>query len=67
MNKFNKIMLSILGGVDTTFYIFTPIMLVVLMGQSQILNDFQVNFIYSLGFLSTIFRAIKIGWLKWEK
>lgn len=64
MNKTLKIFLSIIGGVNVTFHIFTPIMIASLFGASEILNDFQMYFIFAIGFLSTLFRAIKVGWMK---
>jgi len=63
MNKLTKILLSIIGGMDITFTIFSPIIIgtiwikIVGLGWSS-------YFIFGLGLFATIFRAIKIGWLK---
>lgn len=64
MNKFKKILLSILGGIDTVFYMFTPIIVSVLWVSLNGINGGSSYFFYSLGLFSTLFRAIKIGWLK---
>lgn len=64
MNKFKKIILSILGGIDVTFYMFTPILIAVLWVRLSTLENWTEYFIYGIGLLSTIFRAIKIGFLK---
>jgi hypothetical protein len=64
MNKLAKILLSVLGGINTTFHIFTPIMLAAVMSSMGFLNMFQINFMFVLGFLSTLFRAIRVGWMK---
>ena len=63
MNKIIKIMLSILGGIEITLTIFTPIILATLWIN---ISGFNLGsyFIYGIGFLSTLFRAIKIGWMK---
>ena len=64
MNIFKKIVLSILGGVDVTFYIFTPILLAAVWVAVGGLNDWTEYFFYGIGLLATMFRAIKIGFLK---
>lgn len=64
MNKFKKIMLSILGGIDVTFYMFTPILIAALWVRFSTLENWTEYFIYGIGLLATIFRAIKIGFLK---
>ena len=64
MNKGKKIMLSILGGVDVTFYMVTPIIIAVLWVNVIGLAGFLDYFFYGIGLISTIFRAIKIGWLE---
>jgi len=64
MNKPLKILLSVLAGIDVTINIFTPIILVAiwisLAGTDSVLD----LLFFGLGLLATIFRAIKIGWLK---
>ena len=63
MNKFKLITLSILGGIDTSVYISTPMMLTGLYFSLQEITLLSY-IILSAGFLSSIFRAIKIGWFK---
>ena len=63
MNKATKITLSVLGGIDVTFRIFTPILIAVLWVTVSSLENWTEYFIYGLGLIATIFRAIKIGWL----
>ena len=64
MNKFNIIILSILGGIDVTLKMFTPIILAALWVIVTGLDNWTAYFFYGVGLLSTIFRAIKIGWLR---
>jgi len=64
MNKFKTISLSILGGIDTTFHIFTPILLAALWVSLGSVNNWTETFIYGIGLLSTLYRAIKVGFLK---
>lgn len=64
MNKFKKIILSILGGIDVTFYMFTPILIAALWIRLSTLENWTEYFIYGIGLFATIFRAIKIGFLK---
>ena len=69
MNKIGKVILSILGGMDVIMYLLTPIAIVLLLlAVSSILNN-PLNKLSSIIFIiaslgSTIFRAIKIGWMK---
>ena len=64
MNKFKKIILAVLGGIDTTIYLFTPIILVALWVLVTGLSDWKNFLFYGLGLLATLFRAIKIGFMK---
>jgi len=64
MNRFKKIFLSILGGVDVTFTIFSPILLAALWVTVSSLENWTEYFFYTIGLLATMFRAIKIGFLQ---
>ena len=64
MNKLLKILLAILAGIDITIYLFTPILISTLWINIFGLNNFGSYLISILGLLSTLFRAIKVGWLK---
>jgi len=64
MNKKLKIFLAILGGFDVIFYIISPILLVSLYIAFFTVNNFVEIVLYTTGFLSTLFRGIKVGWLK---
>ena len=57
-------MLIILAGIDVTITIFLPIIIVVLWITISGLDSWAAYLFYGLGLFSTIFRAIKIGWLK---
>lgn len=67
MNKFVLVFLSILGGCEVVFYIFTPMILSVLWISIVELSSWTFYFLFMLGFMATIFRAIKIGFLKNKK
>jgi len=64
MNKKTKIILAILAGIDTTITMFTPILLVVLWMSVVELSIWKTYFIFGMGLLATLFRAIKIGFMK---
>ena len=64
MNKIIKIILAILGGIDVTFSIFSPIIIAALWVKVSTLSDWTEYFFYGVGLFSTLFRAIKVGWLK---
>jgi len=64
MNKFNTIMLAILGGISVTIEMFTPIILSVLWMRVAGLGIWTSYLFFGLGLLATLFRAIKIGFLK---
>jgi hypothetical protein len=61
MNKLNKIALALLGALETIFYLVSPILLVSLW------TDFNSNLnwlFWLIGYSASVFRAIKVGWLK---
>lgn len=66
MNKFKKIMLSIMGASDVIITILTPLFLIILW-----VNFFGVSWstylFIVICLLSGFFRAIKIGWLGLER
>lgn len=64
MNKLNKILLSIMGGVDVVFYFLTPILISMIWANIFGLNDFGTKAMYGAGLISSVFRGIKVGWLK---
>jgi hypothetical protein len=65
MNKILRIFLAILGGIETTFYIFTPIIIAAIWISIDFgIGGWSSNLIFGIGLLSTLFRAIKIGFLK---
>ncbi len=69
MNKIGKVILSILGGMDVIMYLLTPIAIVLLLLAVSSILDSPLNKFSSIMFIiaslgSTIFRAIKIGWMK---
>lgn len=65
MNKFKTILLSILGGIDVTFNMFTPIIIAALWVSLGSVDNWTETFIYGVGLLATLFRGIKLGgWFK---
>ena len=64
MNKLIKIMLSIMGGVDVLFYTITPILIAVIWTNLFGINDIGAYVMYAAGLISSVFRGIKVGWLK---
>jgi len=64
MNKFITIILAILGGINVTIEMFTPIILAVLWIRLAGLDLWTSYLFFGLGLFATLFRAIKIGFLK---
>jgi len=63
MNKLKKIIISVLGGIERVFYLFTPILLVGLWVEIMP-TDLNWAF-WSVGYIASVFRGIEIGgWLK---
>jgi len=64
MNKILLVFLSIIGGIEVVFYMFTPIFLVTIWTSITGFNDWTSYFFFGMGLVATLFRAIKIGWMK---
>jgi len=64
MNKFMLVLLAILGGVEVVFYIFTPIIIGAIWVYLFGLNVWTSYFLFGICLLASLFRAIKVGWLK---
>jgi len=63
MNKFFEVILSIMAGVERTFHIILPILLALIWFRLNTLN-FEAGLILGIGIISTLFRAIKVGFMK---
>ena len=65
MNKFTLILLSIIAGMDVLVRIITPIFLIWLwLSIFGIPNHWSTYVFIFIGIGATLFRAIKIGWIK---
>jgi len=64
MNKFLLILLSILGGIEVVFYVITPIIIAIFWVSIIGLYNWTSYFFFIMCLLATIFRGIKIGWMK---
>ena len=64
MNKFSTILLAILGGINVTIHMFTPIILSALWIRVAGLEDWTSYLFFGLGLFATLFRAIQVGFLK---
>lgn len=64
MNKFMKALIAALGGINVVFSIFVPIAVSLLVIKSWNLNGFGSFIIMLIAILSSVYRAIKIGWMK---
>jgi hypothetical protein len=64
MNRLQKVLIGILGAVDVVFSIFMPIAVAILWIYITNYQGAGSYFVYILGLLSSLFRAIKFGWLK---
>ncbi len=64
MNKFLLVLLAIFGGIEVVFYIFTPIVISIFWVYLIGLETWTSYFFFVICLLATLFRAIKIGFLK---
>ena len=64
MNKPLKIIFSILGGIETAFSVGIPIMVAILWVKYNPLIDWSSNIFIVAGICASLFRGIKIGFLK---
>ena len=64
MNKLLKILLATLAGVETVFYMVTPILIALIWVTLFSFESWSNYVVYIAGLLASLFRGIKIGWLK---
>ena len=65
MNKLETTTLAVLGGIDAVITMVTPIILVTLwINEVNIFNGWKFYLLMGIGLLATLFRAIKIGFMK---
>jgi len=64
MNKKTKVMLAIIGGCSVIMDILTPIAIALFWGYFFNLNIIASKIVLVVGGLATLFRAIKVGWMK---
>ncbi len=64
MNKFSVIILAILGGIEVVFTIFTPIVIAIFWVKIIGIENWASYVFFGMCLLATLFRAIKIGFLK---
>lgn len=64
MNKILTIVLASLGAINTVFSIVSPILLVLILSLATDISGISLNLLFSMGLLSSLFRGIKIGFLK---
>lgn len=64
MNKLIKILLATLAGVESVFYMVTPILISLIWVSLFSFQSWGSYIIYGTGLLASVFRGIKIGWLK---
>ena len=63
MNKVTKAVVAAMAGVERTFFIFSPILISLIWFRLNELN-FQTGLILGIGIIATMFRAIKVGFMK---
>lgn len=64
MNKLTKLFLSILAGLDILIYIITPILLATIWINVFGIFNFGDYLVYGAALGASLFRGIKVGWLK---
>lgn len=63
MSKLKTVPLAILGGADVVITMFTPVILAAIW-MTVAGNTWSSYTLFGVGLLATIFRAIKIGWMR---
>jgi len=58
MNKLLKIIISVLGGINTIFTIFIPTLVALLIIDLVALNSLNQQILLLAGLLSTLYRAL---------
>jgi len=58
MNKLIKIILAILGGINTIFSVFIPTFIALLIIDLIVLSDMNQLVLIIVGLLSTLYRAL---------
>lgn len=64
MNKLTTIILAVLGGCSVVIDIMTPIAIVLFWGWRFDFDNWFMIVIIVVGGLATLFRAIKIGFMR---
>jgi len=64
MKKSQTIALAILGGIEATFSIATPILIAILWIKYSGMIGWSSWALLVAGIISSAFRGIKIGWFK---
>ena len=64
MNKLLKVIIATLGGIDAVFTIGLPILVSLLWIRISGLVGWSSYVLLSAGILASIFRSIKIGFMK---
>ena len=65
LKTFKVFSLAILGGINVIIDVATPIVLVLMWQRIFGLANFGAYLFYTMGLLASVFRGIKIGWMKW--
>ena len=64
-NNFLKIILAVFGACDAVMYIATPIFVGLAVLNLGVLTDlWQIGLLQGIAITSTLFRGIKVGFLK---
>lgn len=63
MNKLLKFIISVLAGIEVVFYLITPIVISAILVVFST-NEITTTLINVGGLLATLYRGIKIGFLK---
>lgn len=64
MNKSTKIILAVIGACSVIMDILTPIAIALFWGYFFNLSSIANTFILIIGGLGSIFRGIKVGWMR---
>lgn len=63
MEQFKRSILAVLAGIEVVFSMLSPILVALMWGSYAGYEGISSNLLVAVGFLTSIYRAIKIGFL----
>lgn len=64
MNKFFKVIISVMGATNAIFNMFIPLAVALLITNMIDIDSWKLAALFCAAIVSTIYRAIKIGFIE---